>query len=222
MVSKLGMKWVCAAAVVFAWAATNGVAITFASSPSKKPPSVSIDNLTRAAAAAANSGHFGNAFRLYRQLAEKGDARAQYILGGMYGDSVPRNLKEALKWYQLPAAQGYADAQYMVGTMYEEGKGVPQDKKEAIKFYQLAAAQGYAEAEYKLGAKVRPPPPTAKPANPEEEELQTLAFFVRYYGDYRCKSPKYYVKFSKGYELTCELDVYYIEDRGGHIIVIVK
>jgi hypothetical protein len=57
MASKIGMKWVCGA-VVLAWAATSGVAITFAGSPSKKPPSVSINDLTHSADEAANNGEY--------------------------------------------------------------------------------------------------------------------------------------------------------------------
>ena len=155
MINKPRTKWVLYA-VVLAWAATSGVAITFAGSPSDNPPSVSSDDLTYSADEAAKSGEYSTALRLYRQLAEKGNARAQYILGRMYDESVPPDIKEAVKWYQLAAAQGYAEAQYKLGTMYEDGKGVPQDKKEAVKWYQLAAAQGYAKAQHKLA----PPTPT--------------------------------------------------------------
>jgi hypothetical protein len=159
MASKLGMKWVCAAAVVFAWAATSGVAITFAGSPSKKPPSVSINDLTNSADEAAGSGDYWTALRLYRRLAEKGDARAQSILGTMVVDSNP---KEAVKWYKLAAAQGYAEAEYKMGWVYEDGIGVPRDKDEAARWYKLAAEHGYLEAQYKLGTQQRPtaPPPT--------------------------------------------------------------
>ena len=157
MINKPGPKWLLYA-VVLAWAATSGVAITFAGSPSDNSPSVSDNDLTRSADEAAKSGEYATALRLYRQLAEKGNARAQYILGRMYDESVPPDIKEAVKWYQLAAAQGYAEAQYKLGTMYEDGKGVPQDKTEAVKWYQLAAAQGYAKAQYRLA----PPTPTCE------------------------------------------------------------
>ena len=151
MASKVGMKWICVA-VALAWAATSGVAITFAGSPSKKPPSVSINDLTNSAADAANNGDYSTALRLYRQLAERGDARAQNKVGVMIADSNP---KEAVKWYKLAAAQGYAEAEFRLGLMYEEGNGVPRDKDEAAKWYKLAAEHGYLEAQYKLGDKQR-------------------------------------------------------------------
>lgn len=169
MASKIGMKFVCGA-VVLALAATNGVGLTFAGSPSKKPPSASINDLTKSADEAAQSGDYYTALDLYRQLAKKGDARAQCKLGVMLGDS---DLKEALKLYQLSAAQGYAEAQYRLGTMYEQGEGVPRDQNEAVKWYQLAAAQGYAEAEYKLGTKHRPPAPVWRQEKTESRKTES-------------------------------------------------
>ena len=157
MTNKICTKWVLAACVL-AWAATSGIAITYAGSPSKKSPGISTHDLTQSADEAANNGDYSTALRLYRKLAEKGDARAQCKLGKMYRDS---DLKVEVKWYKLSAAQGYAEAQYLLGSMYEEGRGVPRDKDEAVKWYKLAAAQGYAEAEYKLGSKVRPSSPVA-------------------------------------------------------------
>jgi TPR repeat protein len=52
-------------------------------------------------AAAYNRGDYATAFKEYRQLAEQGDARAQLNLGLMYqtGKGVPKNDREALKWY---------------------------------------------------------------------------------------------------------------------------
>lgn len=84
-----------------------------------------------------------------RPLAEQGDARAQFILGGMYrkGEGVTQNDKEAVKWTRLSAEQGLAAAQYFLGWMYLNGKGVIQDDKEAIKWYRLSAEQGYTAAQ---------------------------------------------------------------------------
>ena len=51
-------------------------------------------------------------------MAEQGDANAQYNLGNMYiyGNGVPENDTEAVKWYRLAAEQGQANAQYNLGT----------------------------------------------------------------------------------------------------------
>ena len=118
-------------------------------------------DLARSADQAANDGDFYTALRLYRQLANKGDARAQYKVGVMIQDA---NLKKAVKWLKSSAEKGYAAAQYMLGSMYENGRGVPQDQKEAERLYHLAAAQGFEEAERKLGLKEKTGAPTQSPA----------------------------------------------------------
>ena len=102
--------------------------------------------------AANNRGDFATALSLLRPLATQGDAWAQTSLGFMYhnGQGVPRDDKEAIRWYRLAAAQGYALAQYNLGVMFNNGQGVPQDDKEAVRWYRLAAAQGNAEAQYNL------------------------------------------------------------------------
>jgi Sel1 repeat len=143
-------KWPLAA-LVLAWAVTTG-GVSNAGSPSKKPFGVTIQTLTHAADEAADSGDYLTALRLYRQLAEKGDARAQYKVGSMVQDD---DLKEAVKWWRLAAAQGYAKAEYALGSAYEDGYGVPKDKNEAMKWYKLAATHGDAEAKSKLER--RPP-----------------------------------------------------------------
>ena len=88
-----------------------------------------------------------------RRLAEQGDASAQYNLGVRYdfGEGVPADAAEAVKWYRLAAEQGHASAQYDLGVRYANGKGVPQDDAEAVKWYRLAAAGGIASAQYNLG-----------------------------------------------------------------------
>jgi len=45
-------------------------------------------------------GDYATALRIMRELAEQGDARAQFSLGLMYGNGtgVPQNYKTAFKW----------------------------------------------------------------------------------------------------------------------------
>ncbi len=97
---------------------------------------------------------YATALHDFRPLADKGDARAEFILGVMYanGLGVPQDDKEAVKWFRLAADQGTAGAQYSLGLMYANGLGVPRDHKEAVKWYRLAADQGHASAQTNLGA----------------------------------------------------------------------
>ena len=68
-------------------------------------------------------------FRETLQAAERGNAQAQFSLGGMYdkGQGVRQDYAEAIRWYRKAAEQGYAKAQYNLGLMYANGHGVHQD-----------------------------------------------------------------------------------------------
>ncbi len=63
---------------------------------------------------------FAAAFKEWKPLAEGWDSAAQYNLGMMYknGEGVPKDYKEALKWYRLAAEQGFLIAPYNHGLMY--------------------------------------------------------------------------------------------------------
>ena len=95
-----------------------------------------------AAAAAYGKEDYATALRLYRQLADQGDADAQTTLGVMYanGQGVPQDAVQAVKWFRLAADQGDARAQLNLGIMYDNGQGVPKDYVEAHKWFNLAAA----------------------------------------------------------------------------------
>jgi len=86
-----------------------------------------------------------------RQLAERGDADAQYELGEAYyeGQGVPRDYAEALGWFRKAADQFHLYANTHLGNMYERGEGVPADRAEAVRYYSRAAdiAIAYCESE---------------------------------------------------------------------------
>jgi TPR repeat protein len=94
--------------------------------------------------AAYKRGDYETAFVEYKVLADQGDARAQSNLGNMYefGEGVPEDDREAVKWYRLAAEQGNYRAQHNLGIMYRDGEGVPEDYVQAYAWYNLAAAQG--------------------------------------------------------------------------------
>ena len=93
--------------------------------------------------AAYDRQDYAAALQLCRPLAEKGDARAQLSLGGMYynGQGVQQDYVEAARWTRKGAEQGYAPAQADLGVMYWNGQGVPQDVVLAYMWLSLAAAQ---------------------------------------------------------------------------------
>ena len=104
--------------------------------------------------AASERKDYATAIKLWRPLAEQGNAAAQYNIGLMYanGQGVLQDYKEAVRLYRLAAEHGYATAQYNLGVRYNIGQGVTQDYKEAVKWHRLAAAQGDVDAQTNLGA----------------------------------------------------------------------
>jgi TPR repeat protein len=102
---------------------------------------------------AYDKGKYKTALRRARPLAEQGDARAETLMGLMYanGRGVPRDDREAMKWFRSAAKQSDAVAELQIGVMYYNGRTVPQDYSEAARWYQLAAERGNPEAQYNLG-----------------------------------------------------------------------
>ena len=68
-------------------------------------------------------------FKETLQVAEQGDAAAQYNLGVMYdqGQGVRQDYVQAVYWYRKAAEQENAKAQYNLGLMYANGKGARQN-----------------------------------------------------------------------------------------------
>jgi TPR repeat protein len=98
-----------------------------------------------------------NSFTPVQQLqaeAERGNAQAQYILGGAYynGNGVARNPAQGAQWLLKAAEGGFAPAQCDLGVMYQNGVGVDQSFDDAVKWYEKAAEQGDALACHNLGS----------------------------------------------------------------------
>jgi TPR repeat protein len=100
------------------------------------------------------------ALRLLRTLIEQGDARAQTLLGKLYGygSCVQKDpVRAAALWDSAVATvrplaeKGDAAAQTQLGHMYEYGEGAPKDPKQSALWYRKAADQGYQKAQLRLG-----------------------------------------------------------------------
>ncbi len=94
--------------------------------------------------AAFDAGDYQGALKVWRPLAEAGDAEAQIALAGLYRDGfgIPPDLAAAARWYRRAAEQGAAVAQLNLGDLYSRGIGVPRDLVRAYVWLSLAAAQG--------------------------------------------------------------------------------
>lgn len=88
-------------------------------------------------------GDYNAAARQLTPLAERGNARAQAMLGFMYatGQGMPQNYDAASYWYRLSAEQGDTTAQYLLGLAYDKGQGVPLNEVAAYKWLNLAASR---------------------------------------------------------------------------------
>jgi TPR repeat protein len=71
----------------------------------------------------------GEAKKWMIDLAEDGDANAQYAAGLMYssGQLVDRDIDKAITWWEKAANNGNSEALYNLGFIYYKGKLVPRD-----------------------------------------------------------------------------------------------
>lgn len=92
-------------------------------------------------------------FNSLRGRAERGDIRAQFLLGEALADGrlVAKNYPEALKWYRKAAEEGHVEAQSKVAILYTGVEGIPKNLAEALKWFARAAEQGESGAQFFLG-----------------------------------------------------------------------
>jgi TPR repeat protein len=117
-------------------------------------PAARADSLKEATTAFAKK-QYAAAIKLFRPLAEKGNAIAQYKVAMMHrmGLGVPKSEKEARKWSRLAAKQGNPEAQTLLGSLYYKTSGEESpDTLRAYMWYEVAAAQGNAEAKKDLAS----------------------------------------------------------------------
>ena len=83
---------------------------------------------------------YSGAIAIWRPLAEKGDADAQFNLGQAYrlGRGVQTNLSAAKTWFERAAGQGHVDAETTLGLLlFQNG-----EQAEGLKWLKKAADQG--------------------------------------------------------------------------------
>ena len=83
-----------------------------------------------------------------KQIAQSGDAQAQYELGAFYfdGKNTTRDLNQALSYFEQASLQGHADAQYKLGMMFARGEGVAANNVQAYILLKMAAVNGAEDA----------------------------------------------------------------------------
>jgi len=95
------------------------------------------------------NGNYAGAVAIWRPLAEKGDADAEFNLGQAYrlGRGVPINLAAAKTWFERAATQGHVDAETTLGLLlFQNG-----EQAEALKWLKQAAERDEPRAQLVYG-----------------------------------------------------------------------
>jgi TPR repeat protein len=98
--------------------------------------------------ASYNRGDYMPAIRLFRPLAEKGNPKAQSVIGVMYrkGEGVARNPLRAFMWFSMAAARGDAKAK---AELHEVSRDMtPAEISQAQEMMQTCEASNYRQCEY--------------------------------------------------------------------------
>jgi len=85
-------------------------------------------------------GDYKGALVIWTPLAEAGDANMQVLVGSIYdyGQGVPQDDAEAVKWYEMAANKGNAKAQYQIGAAYARSPQI-KDPAQGYKWLTIAA-----------------------------------------------------------------------------------
>lgn len=91
-------------------------------------------------------------YTMHRLATEYNDPSAQYLVGRNYlkGKSVEKNVKEAIKWFEMAAKQNHIRAQYQLGKLYLYGKEIKTNLNFAFYFLSKAAEKNHLESQYEL------------------------------------------------------------------------
>lgn len=104
------------------------------------------------AEAAYRRGDWAEMARLLEPLAEKGDARAQNLLGLALSRGPGKDYQKALNLFDRSAKAGDVNALVNLGRMHHLGLGFKgPDPRQAETIYEIAAEKGHPVALYNLG-----------------------------------------------------------------------
>jgi TPR repeat protein len=105
---------------------------------------------------------FEEAYKLFLEEAQNGNALAMHDLGRMFADGLGRDVDsdKAREWYAKALAAFLAAEEenpgryleYRIGKMYAAGLGTEQDYAKAAGWFEKSAEQNYRYAQYSLGS----------------------------------------------------------------------
>lgn len=119
------------------------------SAPKPAPKAKTDEELYTEGARAYTEKNYAEAVQIWRQLAEKGMARAQVVLAQLYyhGNGVEKDEKKSAEWYRKAAEQGHGNSCFNLAILYERGIGVTKDLNEALSWAEKAKAAGVEKAD---------------------------------------------------------------------------
>jgi hypothetical protein len=105
------------------------------------------------AASAYQSGNFAEAEKLWIDLADQGDADAQYALGIMHLKKEAQQSEDTIAFRYLveAAKKQHVASMFNLGVAYWEGRGVTRQTEKALNWWEVAAQRDDAGAQYNLG-----------------------------------------------------------------------
>lgn len=124
---------------------------------------------------------YGNEVQQLIQLAEKGNAKAQYIIGVHYykGEVLKKDLQKSIHWIKKSSQQNYADAQFFLSFCYSNGIGVKQDAQQFKIWLKKAADNGHKEAKKRLSLLIDNVSIKAQSGDANSQYLLGLHFYKR-------------------------------------------
>ena len=92
------------------------------------------------------------ALMFLKEAADKGSIESIKLLGvlymsGQYAPYPPRDMRLAIRYYEMAAAENDEEAMYWLGQCYEMGLGVEKDPEKAEEWKQKALEAGFVPAD---------------------------------------------------------------------------
>jgi TPR repeat protein len=97
--------------------------------------------------------NYDAAVEQFSKAAERGSAKAKYMLGVCYSDGtgVDKDRDAAFRWFYEAAKQDYPDALYRLGVCCEQAVGTERDMEKALFCWGKAAKLGHSESQFRVG-----------------------------------------------------------------------
>lgn len=125
----------------------------------EKEPAINEEAIINTGLELYETEQYEECVELILPLAQKGNAKAQYIIGMLYylGNYYDEDNEEAVEWFKKAAEQDNYEAQYKLGLCYTNGYGVESNEDKANMWYSksienltLLAEAGDSDKQYEL------------------------------------------------------------------------